>query len=249
MGHTLPRIGAQLYTVRDLMAEDFEGTIERVAEIGYDEVEFAGYFDHTPEEVRAVIDRVGITAPAVHVGIDMLRSDLASVLDAAVTVGHEFVVCPYLAENERTLDHYRRHADFFNEVGETCRAAGVQLAYHNHEFEFIETDGVIPYEFLLDETDPELVAMELDLYWVEKAGHDALAWFASYPGRFPLCHVKDMAENEDMTVVGSGTIDFAATFAANEEAGLRHWFVEHDFPSDSMASLTNGYTHLAALRY
>lgn len=246
---SIANIGIQLYTVRSLMQEDFAGTLERVAQIGYNELEFAGYFDHSPADVRTLIDGLGLTAPAVHVGIDSLRSDLDTVIESATTIGHRYIVCPYLAEEERTLDHYKQHAEFFNTAGEACKAAGVQFAYHNHDFEFFETDGVLPYDVLLAETDSALVQMELDLYWIRKAGHDALAYFEAHSGRFPLCHVKDMAADGEMTSVGSGEIDFGAIFSASEQAGLEHFFVEHDFPHDPMQSITDGYAHVAALRF
>lgn len=242
-------IGLQLYTVRSLMQEDFAGTIERVAAIGYKELEFAGYFDHSPADVRTLIDGLGLTAPAVHAGIGSLRSDLDAVIESAAIIGHQYIVCPYLDENERTLDHYKQHAEFFNTVGEACKAAGVQFAYHNHDFEFFETDGVLPYDVLLTETDSALMQMELDLYWIRKAGFDERAYFETHPGRFPLCHVKDMAADGEITSVGSGGIDFGTIFAASEEAGLEHYFVEHDFPDDPMQSITDGYAHVAALRF
>lgn len=245
----LERIGVQLYTVRNILENDFVGGIEQVAAVGYNEVEFAGYFDHSPAEVKALLDRVGLTAPSVHVGIDMLRDDLDTVLDAAQTIGHQYVVCPWVAEDQRTLDHYKQHAALFNEVGEQCKTAGIQFAYHNHDFEFFVTDGQVPYDLLLAETDAALVQMELDLYWIKKGGYDALAYFEKHPGRFPLCHVKDMGNDEAITPVGKGTIDFGSIFAQSEQAGLTHYFVEHDHPDDPMQSITDGYAHLKALRF
>ena len=247
----LERIGVQLYTVRSILENDFVAGIEQVAAIGYNEVEFAGYYDHSPADVRALLDRVGLTAPAVHVGIDILRDNLDGVLEAAQIVGHQYVVCPYLAEDQRTLDHYKQHAAFFNEVGQKCKEAGIQFAYHNHDFEFFETDGQIPFDVLLAETDAGLVKMELDLFWIKKGGHDALTYFQNHPGRFPLCHVKDMAGDAEgtMTPVGKGTIDFGSIFAQSEQAGLVHYFVEHDHPDDPMQSITDGYAHLKALRF
>lgn len=248
-GRALARIGVQLYTVRSVLEDDFVGGVEQVAAIGYDEVEFAGYYDHSPADVKALLDRVGLTAPAVHVGIDILRDNLDATLEAAQVIGHQYIVCPWLAPNQRALDQYKEHAALFNTVGEACKAAGLQFAYHNHDFEFEETDGQRPYDLLLAETDAELVQMELDLFWITKAGHDPLAYFERQPGRFPLCHVKDMAADEMMVDVGKGTIDFGAIFAQSEQAGLAHYFVEHDNPDDPMQSLTNSYNHLKALRF
>ena len=248
-GRALDRIGVQLYTVRSLMEKDVAGTLEQVAAVGYDEVEFAGYYGHRPAEVREMLDGLGLTAPAVHVGLGILHDDLDATLEAAQAIGHEYLVCPWLPVNERSIDHYKAHAAFFNEVGARCKEAGIQFAYHNHEFEFDVTDGQVPYDVLLDETDADLVQMELDLFWIAKGGHDALAYFERNPGRFPLCHVKDMADGETMVAVGQGNIDFSRIFAHHEQAGLVHYFVEHDNPDDPMASITASYNHLKDLRF
>ena len=246
---TIPAIGLQLFTLMKLMQEDAVGTLRQIAAIGYKEVEFAGYFDLDSAEIRALLESLGMTAPAAHVPIEALQNDLEQVLSAAQTIGHRYVVCPYLAEDQRSVAQYQAHARFFNEVGAACNVSGIQFAYHNHDFEFFETDGIIPYDLLLAETDPALVAMELDLYWIRKGGHDALTYFAAHPGRFPLCHVKDMAEDESITTVGTGTIDFGTIFAQGEAAGLKHYFIEHDHPADPVGTITQGYAHLAALQF
>ena len=248
-GRTLSAVGLQLYTLRRQMEEDFEGTIRRVAALGYAEVEFAGYFDRDVEDIRALLDDVGLQAPAGHAGLPELKRDLAGVLESAKALGHKFIVCPWLDEDQRTIEQYRQHAAFFNEAGVAAREMGIQLAYHNHAFEFEETDGDIPYDLLLRETDPELLKMELDLYWIQLAGRDPIAYFQLHPGRFPLCHVKDMASDRSMTSVGQGEIDFASIFAHSENAGLVHYFVEHDNPSDAWASVTDSLDHLANLQF
>lgn len=248
-GMTLPAIGLQLYTVREHMEADFEGTIRRVADLGYKELEFAGYFDRDPADIRGLLGELGLAAPSGHIPIEALRDGLAGALESASALGHSYIVCPWIAQEERTLEHYRQHAALFNEVGAAAREAGIQFAYHNHEFEFEDTDGVIPYDLLLAETDPDLVKMELDLYWIRVAAKDTLAYFALHPGRFPLCHVKDMAADGSMAAVGAGEIDFAPIFAASEGAGLAHYFVEHDHPDDAFASVTASIAHLTDLRY
>jgi len=249
MANMLERIGLQLYTVRGLMRDDVAGTLKQVADVGYKEVEFAGYFDHSPADIKGMLDELGLVSPAVHVGYDLLRDSLDGVLEAAKTIGHQYIVCPWLTPEQRAMDAYRQHAVFFNEVGAACKAAGIQFTYHNHDFEFEEMDGVIPYDVLLEETDPERVQMELDLFWITKGGHDPLAYFARYPGRFPLCHVKDMTAAGDMVAVGEGTIDFAAIFKQSEQAGLIHYFVEHDNPGDAIQSIQTSYAHLKALHF
>ncbi|QXD14039.1 sugar phosphate isomerase/epimerase [Rhodocaloribacter litoris] len=250
-GRRLDRIGLQLYTVRSLMQEDVPGTLARVAEIGYDEVEFAGYFDHSPADIRAMLEANGLAAPSTHTMLASVQGDrLEATVAQAAEVGHRYLVVAWLAPEERaTLDHYRRHAETFNRAGEACRAAGLQFAYHNHDFEFMDLEGQRPYDLLLAETDPELVQMELDLYWITKAGFDPMTYFEQYPGRFPLCHVKDMAADGTMADVGAGTIDFAAIFAHAGHAGLRHYFVEHDNPADPLASISASYAHLSALTF
>ncbi|WP_456430202.1 sugar phosphate isomerase/epimerase family protein [Rhodocaloribacter sp.] len=250
-GHRLERIGLQLYTVRTLMEQDFTGTLEKVAEIGYKEVEFAGYFGHGPEDVKALLGRLGLAAPSTHVPLTALAPDaLDATVANAVAMGHRYVVMAWLAEDQRaSLDAYRRHAELFNRAGEACREAGLQFAYHNHDFEFVDIDGVRPYDLLLAETDPNLVKMELDLYWITKAGADPLAYFERHPGRFPLCHVKDMAGGGEMTEVGAGTIDFATLFAHAGEAGLTHYFVEHDHPADPLASITASFAYLNTMTF
>ena len=246
----LDRIGLQLYTVRSLLQEDFPGTLKAVADAGYDEVEFAGYFDRPPEEVRALLERVGLDAPAAHVPLDALQRDLAGTIEAARTVGHRYLVCPWLSPEDRvSIERYQELATLWNEVGAACREAGLRFGYHNHDFEFAAIGGRLPFDVLLAETDPELVDFELDLFWITKGGQDPLRYFARHPGRFTLCHVKDMAADGSMVDVGKGGIDFAAIFARAEQAGLKHFFVEHDQPPDPLASIAASHDHLAALRF
>ncbi len=247
----LDHIGLQLYTVRDLMAADFEGTLEQVAAAGYDQVEFAGYFDHSAEDVKALLSRLGLAAPSAHVSLDTLKGDALNVaIEQAVTIGHKYLVMAWLPEDQRGSPNlYKQHAALFNRAGEACKKAGIQFAYHNHDFEFVSTEGQLPYDVLLSSTNPDLVAMELDLYWITKGGQDPLAYFKRYPGRFPLCHVKDMDDAGEITDVGRGHIDFAKIFAQAEKAGLKYYFVENDNPTDAIASIRTSETYLKALRF
>jgi sugar phosphate isomerase/epimerase len=256
-------IGLQLYTVRTLMEKDVEGTLAKVAEIGYREVEFAGYYDRDPKKLRATLDRLQLTAPSAHHPLEALRSNLAGVLDAAQTLGHRYIVCPWIAEPERTLAGYHKIAGEFNQWGKACQDRGLRFAYHNHDFEFKPTDGKVPYDVLLAEADPKLVAMELDLFWVTAGGQDPLAYFEKHPGRFPLWHVKDMRKAARSTAVagtvngagivpvGEGDIDFGRIFAHAQQAGLDHFFVEHDsaaeWPGGALASVQASYTNLRRL--
>jgi sugar phosphate isomerase/epimerase len=247
----LDRIGVQLYTVRDRMAKDFEGTLAQVATIGYREVEFVGYFGKDPREVRATLDRHGLAAPAAHIGLtppDQWRA----ALDGAHVVGHRYLVVAWIPpEARRTLEDYKRAAESFNRAGAEAKAAGIQFAYHNHDFEFERLDRRLPYDVLLAETDPQLVQLEMDLYWITKGGQDPLAYFARYPGRFPMVHVKDSMgpPEHKMVDVGAGTIGWGKIFARREQGGIRHFFVEHDQPPDPFGSIRASYEYLKRLEF
>ena len=248
----LDRIGLQLYTVRHVLERDFEGTLARVASTGYGEVEFAGYFGHQPREVRAILDRHGLTAPSAHVSAapDVWRA----ALDAAPVIGHRYLVVAWIPAEERaTMDGFKRWAETFNRLGAAAHAAGLQFAYHNHDFEFqrLPGDDRLPYDVLLAETDPKLVQLEIDLYWMTKGGQDPLAYFARWPGRVPMVHVKDSAGPPEhrMTDVGAGTIDWKRIFARSAQAGIRHYFVEHDEPADAFASIRASYEYLKRLEF
>ena len=250
----LETIGVQLYTVRSLMAEDVARTLDAVAAIGYDEVEFAGYFGHEPTVVRAWLDASGLTAPAVHADLDAITGEaLEATLEAAAVLGHRWLVVPWIPEAMRTADGYREVADLLNEAGSIAAAAGVRVGYHNHAFEFDVLDGssdagagTTGYSLLLEHLDPAVVDLEIDFHWSAVGGADALELFAAHPGRFPLCHVKDLTADGRMADAGAGVIDWPGLFARSAEAGLVHYFVEHDQPADPLASIDASYRYLSA---
>jgi sugar phosphate isomerase/epimerase len=262
--HRIERLGVQLYTVRDLMAKDFEGTLAKVAELGYKEVEFAGYFKQSPQDVKAILARHGLTAPSTHIDYASLGDGFEKIVEASRTIGHRFIVNPFLDEEMRKQpDVWKRVAATFNRAGEISRKAGIEFAYHNHHFEFVPVDGTMPYDLLLKECDPNLVKMELDLCWITVAGQDPLTYFKRYPGRFPLVHVKGLKKLPEgtapvpfdkaipnITDVGSSDIiNWKRIFAASEQAGIRHYFVEHDQPSSPLESLQHSARYLAALHF
>jgi sugar phosphate isomerase/epimerase len=262
--HRIERLGMQLYTVRDLMAKDFEGTLAKVAELGYKEVEFAGYFKQSPQDVKAVLARHGLTAPSTHIDYASLGDGFEKIVDASRTIGHRYIVNPFLDEALRKQpDVWKRVAATFNRAGEITKKAGIQFAYHNHHFEFVPVDGTMPYDLLLKECDPNLVKMELDLCWITVAGQDPLTYFKRYPGRFPLVHVKGLKKVPEgpapvpfekaipnITDVGSDDIiNWKRIFAASEQAGIRHYFVEHDQPASPLESLQRSERYLAALHF
>jgi sugar phosphate isomerase/epimerase len=244
-------LGVQLYTVRALMERGVPETLAAVAGIGYREVETAGLFGHAPEEFRSLLDRHSLVSPAGHVPITSLREDLDAALAVAQTLGQQWVVVPWLDQAERTEAGYRQVAAELNRYGGAASDRGLRIGYHNHEFEFDDLGGGLTgYDILLDETDPSLVDVELDLYWAVKAGRDPVALFDAHPGRFALCHVKDMRDRggaETQADVGAGDLPFGDIFAHSERAGLRHYFVEHDDPADPLGSIRSSYTHLRQL--
>jgi sugar phosphate isomerase/epimerase len=252
-GRRLSRIGMQLYTVRRELEKDFEGTLARVAALGYREVEFAGYFGHKPAEVRSLLKRLGLDAPAAHMQLSELRGDLGPAVRAAHAIGHKYLLVAWLPPEERqSLDNYRRLADLFNEAGARLGREGLRFAYHNHDFEFAPLEGRRPYDLLLERTDPRVVKLEMDLYWAVKGGADPVEYFGRHPGRFHLLHVKDMdaTPRRFFADVGRGTIDFKSIFAQSREAGVRHYFVENDEPAGSpFDSLRTSIDYLRRLEF
>jgi len=247
-GRGLEPLGLQLYTVRDLMQEDIAGTLRRVAEVGYREVEFAGYFGVTPRRIRELLDGLGLRSPSTHLSLRELGQHLQRTLDLAGVIGHRYLVVPSLdAEDRRTLDDYRRVAAALNRAGEAAKGRGFRVAYHNHDFELKPIDGVVPYGLLLQETDPALVYFEMDFYWMASGRADPLVYFQRHPGRFRLCHLKDMDRGGDMADVGAGRLDFPAILRRREQAGLRHFYVEHDHPGDPLESIRSSHRHLREL--
>src|SRR3984885_5229279 len=263
--HKIDKIGLELYTVRDELKADFDGTLAKVAAIGYPEVEFAGYFDHSPKEVRAAIERHGLVSPACHVPWEVLGDKWPDQIESAKVIGQSYIVCPWIPEEVRKQpDGWKRAAETFNRAGEASKKAGVQFGYHNHWFEFLPVDGKLPYDQLLKECDPNLVKMELDLCWITVAGGDPVKYFNRYPGRFPLVHVKDIKKMpkiseagsqsfgdslQDMTSVGNGLIDWKRIFAQSDKAGIKYYIVEHDKPVDPFDSITKSYEYLNKLRW
>ncbi len=247
----IERVGLQLYTVRDLMKADMPGTLARVAEIGYKEVEFAGYFGRTPREVRDLLKRNHLTSPSTHLPYDSFQN-WQKVLDDSKAIGHKWVTLPFIPEEKRrTVADWKGIAAQFNQLGKQAKSSGLRFAYHNHNFELTPIDGVRPLDILLSETDPAFVDFEMDIYWVVFGGGDPLDYFKRFPHRFALAHIKDSAGPPDnkMVDVGQGKIDFRTILAQSDKAGFKHYFVEHDQPADPIATIRNSYNYLRALRY
>jgi sugar phosphate isomerase/epimerase len=266
-------VGLQLYTLFNIIDNDVQGTLKKVAAIGYKEVESAfskkgGYYGMKPKEFAAMLGDFGMSWKSHHVlgapfklpagaklptGPDgkpitippmkNLRENYQQLVDEAADGGLPYLVCA--STPAETLEEVKQSIDTLNKTSEAAKKAGVMLAYHNHDFEFKSLDGKVIYDRFLSETNADLLKMELDLCWVTKAGVDPVELFKKHPGRFPLWHVKDLDKDKKAPQpVGTGIVDFKRIFANADVAGMKHFFVEHDMPADPIASITTSYNNL-----
>jgi len=243
--------GVQLYTLRAPLAEDYEGTLQNIADVGYDQVELAGFFGRDPSEVREILASKGLTPVASHVDWRRFRDTPEVVIDEAKAVGAEYAILAYLPEDQRqTLAQWQDWVERIDQAGAYAEKIGIKFAYHNHEFEFEEVEGVIPFDLILEGTDPDRVKIELDVFWATLAGFDPVAIMEANPGRIPLLHIKDMeSTDQSMVDVGRGDIDFARILSTGRETGVEHYFVEHDNPGDPLVSISYAYEHLSDLEF
>jgi sugar phosphate isomerase/epimerase len=246
-----PEIGLQLYSLRNEIAKDLEGSLEKIAGVGYNTIEAAGYNDglfygHSPADFKTLVEKYGMKVISSH--LTFKDAEIAKVMTAHKEAGIKYIVWPWIgAEQRKTLDQYKALAGKFNEIGKMMAENKLLFGYHNHDFEFYPIDGQIPYNVLLESTDPDYVFMQIDLYWTTYADKDPLAYFEKYPGRFKLWHVKDMAAGEEkkMTEVGSGVIDYQRLFEYTETSGMQHFFVEQDvIEGDGFKSVKKSYDYL-----
>jgi len=212
-----PPIALQLYTLREEMAQDFEGVLRQVAELGYVGVELAGTGGRSAAEVRALLDKYGLKASSAHVPLEVLESDLNKAIEEAKTIGYSIIAVPFLMPNRRgDRDGYLKLAALLDSIGAELKKHGLQLAYHNHDFEFVQFDGEYALDLIYANTDPENLKVELDVYWVQYAGVDPVAYVRKYADRAPLIHLKDMTNDEErfFAEVGEGTVDIDGVIAA-----------------------------------
>ena len=234
-------LAIQLYTIRGAISENVEKALERIAALGFKDLEIYGYngtfFGKNRSEFQSILKNTGLKVISSHhrTGITdkengTLLKNWETTLEDLNYIGAKYAVCSYLPEAERSLENYLKLPEVLDNAGNTSKQNNIQLAYHNHDFEFIKMDDKKNfYDFILENTSPDLVKMELDLYWITKAEIDPLTYFENHPGRFPLWHVKDMEKGtKNFAEIGSGTIDFKSIFEARKKAGLKHWFVEQD---------------------
>ena len=233
-------IGLQLYTVRSHMEEDLAGTLARVAALGYNEVEFAGYFGYQPREIRRIVADVGLRAPSAHVPAEDLIKNPDYAFDAALTAGHHFVVIPWWEPELRTQKGYDDLLGLLDRVGPLASERGLKLAYHNHDFEFTTDFGEAPYDRLLRATDPDSVFFELDAYWVESCRRSALELLTTHPGRFPLLHLKNRDTSGMETDASCGDIELLPILDAAIQQGMAHVFIERDNPDNGLEAAKRG---------
>lgn len=249
----LKAIGLQLYTIRDIFSKDPFGTLGQVAKIGYREVEFGGggYEGMDHAMLRRTMDKLGLTAPSVHIGYDALLQRFDQSVTMAKTLGATTVVLPYMTDEHRNEAGWTAALPNFNRFATDLKKAGLGFAYHNHDFEFTtKPGGVSLYERLLKETDPALVKLELDLYWALHAGENLTTLIERLSQRISAYHVKDMRPDRSMAAVGAGTVDFAALFKLKGSAGVRHFYVENDqAPAPYLPDITTSFRTLRALRF
>jgi len=277
-----PPIGLQLYTMGNLMTTDTKGTLQKLAAIGYREVESAGsqkgnFYGFKPKEFAAMVKDAGMDWRSAHVGgapftmaqimkmaknaedsarIKMymekmkdavkplnLTDNYQQLADDAAEGGLSYLVCSSIPVG--TLDEIKKAVEVFTKSGEACKKNGVQFAYHNHVTEFDEVEGHRPFDYILNNTDKDLVKMELDLGWATKAKQDPVELFKLHPGRFPLWHVKDLDKTKmEPTEVGAGVIDFKRIFDNAKESGMKYFFVEQDGAPDPFEDVTESYNYL-----
>jgi sugar phosphate isomerase/epimerase len=246
-------IGLQLYTVREMFANDPVGTLEQVARIGYREVEFGGggYDAMDPAMLRAAMDRLGLRAPSIHVGYDALLRQFDKSVAMAKTLGADTVVLPYMGTEHRNEQGWQAALPNFNRFAADLKETGLGFAYHNHDFEFtIRPGGTSLFERFLAATDPALVKVELDLYWAVFAGESPAALIERLAERLYAYHVKDLGADRKMAAVGEGTIDFAALFRLRGSGGVRHFYVENDqAPAPYIPDITTSFRTLSAMRF
>lgn len=257
-------LGAQLYTVRSVLPDKTQETLQAIAEIGYKEVEI---LQRQLDTLPPLLAEVGLKPVGLHLDAALILGggdssvSLPDVLGKASEAGLTFAVMPYVPNEQRGgLDVYRGLAEKLNSAGQAAKEAGLRLCYHNHAFEYEPLEGSTPLETLMTNCDPGLVALEIDVFWVSVAGHDPVEMLHKYSGRAPLVHLKDKSPTvpqqfkeglppESFEEVGGGTLDFAAILRAGEETGVEHYFVEQDqTPGDPVASLRESYQYLRSLQ-
>lgn len=253
-------IGVQLYTIREQLTADLEGSMKKLAQIGYNYIEATGFaksdagyqfYGKSPKDFSKMLADNGQFLLSNLTVFELENAD--AVCAAHVEAGCKYIVYSYLSEQYRqNLDGYKATSEMLTKIGEVAKRNGLQFAYHNHHFEYTDMEGQVPMDVMMANTDVANVKFELDIYWIEKAGKDPIEYFNKYPGRFELWHLKDMTNDAEkfFAPVGSGTIDWQKVFAAREKSGMKHYFVEQDrTKGDIWKDITDSYNFLNNAKY
>lgn len=240
-----PPIAVQLYTLRDLTSADMAGTLTKVAELGYEGVEFAGYGNLDVIAADRAAKELGLKVVGNHTGFDALRNTFEKVVDDNLLLGNKYIVCPSLPNEQRSYQGYSDFGKEMNDLGARVNSAGMTLCYHNHDFEFEKYEGEYGLDLLYKNSDAKLVQAEIDTYWVKKGGADPAAYINQYNGRVPLLHIKDMGADGGFSEVGNGSLDWPSIFAAAEASGVTAYIVEQDTcPGDPLDSIRQSIENL-----
>ena len=253
-------IGIQLWSVRDAMAKDAKGTLAQLSKQGYKYVEGFGFgngkwFGLTPSEMKKTLSGLGMSMRSNHLMITTkdfanktLSDDFKKGVDAAVEVGQQYVICPYMTDEDRNKESVKVLCETFNKAGELCKSKGLQFGYHNHAFEFqTRMNDETMYRYILDNTDPKLVVMEMDLCWAVRGKYNPVDWFKLYPGRFHAVHMKDLAsqEKDGSCIIGEGVVNFKEIIANQKLGGIKLFIVElEDYKKTSVEDVAVCYTNL-----
>ena len=287
----LQPVGIQFFSLPKMLDQDFGAAVAMLAGIGYKEVELygpypfstkaaqdrwnavtpslgfkgSGFFGHTANEVKEILSKNGMTTPSMHTDLDTLEHNMDQLAEAAHVLGATYVVLPAIPEDKRkTLDDYKKMADVFNRIGAAAKKGGIRFGYHNHGYGLKEMGGKIPLNLILDNTDPSLVFLEMDLYWTTAGGADPIAYLTNYPHRYRLMHVKDMAKNVRfsgdggdskqwielfpyMTTAGSGVLDLKNILTKAKASGLEHFIVEQDMVADPQVALKKSFDYISTI--
>jgi len=228
-------LSVQLYTLRNETARDFPGTLRQVAEAGCPAVEFAGFGSHTAAELKKVLDEVGLVTSGLHIGLQLLETQLDKVIEDVQIVGAKDLACPSVpADRRKTADDFRRIGATLSEIGAKCTAAGLRLSYHNHAFEFEQFDGRYALDLLFEAADPQHLQAQFDLGWIAFAGVDPVSFLRKYSGRAPTVHFKDMIKEPERydVPVGEGILPIPELVSAGREGGTEWFVIELDAPKE-----------------
>lgn len=268
-------LGLQLFTVMVPLERDFEGTLQAVAQMGFEEVETIGSFGRDPAHVRELFDRYGLRSPSQHLvpgdlydvfnafthrrmshdeinkrwlqvmSIDRVAPIIEEGISRARILGQKYLVWQIIwPEQMATRELMQQFCRAMNTAGEICAKSGLVFNFHNHSEEFKPVNGYVPYDLIVENTDPATVKLEMDVYWALAAKADPVAYFARHPGRYRQCHLKDGTAHGDLTPTGAGIVDFPAVLQAARKAGIEHYYVEYDRADDPMAAARQSYDYL-----